>query len=369
MQAQIKPEFFHSYLDNYLSNFFEYSLSATNFHMTIHLDNLIVTLNPYISKEYEKILSRFFTYVSWDLSILSKIHHEPPFTYQASYNPELLDELKKQLLFLQEELESKTRLLLENQKITLNFEKCDEDFYIINGVSISKDNLIPSTPIIKVEVFCGIEELYHLYKTNPQITQMKFAETLFQYRYNSKEKEEYYIVLFKDDKVIGLTALGPSFDYPNCLCPSFTSIVEEEQGQGYSKLLMEKRFELLKSLGKGLHQSLYSPSGFDRLRPYVLELNKKFNLPLYENGLLHTPRNFSQAIYSEQKSIHTNLQNAINYQNPTVYVNGQNIKIEDELLKNFLFEDVHNLNDLAKNKAFYSKYQKFLNDWVCKFLT
>lgn len=301
MQAKIKPDFFLPYLENYLSNFFEYFLSSNTITINIGLDNLILAVNPYIEKEYDKILSRFFTYVSWDLSILSKINQVEPFNIQAIYNPEHVDELKKQLNFLKEELVDKARLLLENQNITLNFEKLDEELYTINGVAISKTHLIPSAPVVKVEVFNGIEELYRLYKTNPQMTQMKYAETLFQYRYNSKEKEEYYIVLLKDDKVIGLTALSPSFDYPNCLCPSFTSIVEEEQGQGYSKLLMEKRFELLKSLGKGLHQSLYSPSGFDRLRPYVMELNKKFQLPLYENGLLHSSKNFSQAIYSEQK--------------------------------------------------------------------
>ena len=366
MKLKLKNEYFEYYAESFINNICAISITENLITLELNNEPLIGALNPFLLKYLDRVLDSQINLIYHNSNYLGKTNTEGNKTYIQIKDDEnqAQEDFKYLILELQDVA---TRLLAERNTPGFDAEILDESVIIQNKgyPLIHFENA--GEPILETVVFTDREDFLALRKNNPQITQIKYAEDIFRSHYGNK-RDEAFIVLYKDGLVIGVNHLFDSADQPGYFASSFTSIVESEQGKGYSKLILEKRIEFLKSINKGLHNSIYSSSGFNNLRPKTLELCSKYDLPLIENGLLGRSETFPQAVFLKQLGLQEKLRSAKYYKQESIYLDYSHVVINDikDQIDIFLKYNVHDLDSREKQITFYNQYKKFLDEWDFK---
>ena len=360
MDIKLKSEFLSSYIDQYLDNCVIVELNEKHINFEVLKDDLLFSLNSFLEKEIHNILEEALTYWSWDLNLVEKT----VFNSSLAFSSQVLREgLQEQVSYLKEDVVNKVKLLLEGLDVISS--TIVEDQAYVGSVVVSSLNFSYCETVLKVDVLNSLDDLRKLLEKNPQIMDLKYVKGVFS---SPQDFEQVFLVLFKNNSVIGLTHLMPSTEYKDHLSSTFTSILDQEQGRGYSALLLEKRFEYLKSQGKGMHQSSYSSEGFNRLRPKVLELTNKHQISLVENGLLGVAKSFSESVYSQQKDISRRINQARSWKMESININNQSFVLDERILVEFLKVNPHLLESEEELKMFLDSFKPLLEPWSLRFL-
>ena len=99
------------------------------------------------------------------------------------------------------------------------------------------------------------------------------------FHYTQKDIDPHFIVLEKEDKIIGIAKLAhyPYYDN-NVYSISYFSIDKNYRNKGYSRIMADELFKYAKNNNWTINTSKYSYVGFKKLRPILNEYAIKYNV-------------------------------------------------------------------------------------------
>lgn len=307
MIISIKKEFLTSHLNLYLESMIETDLHSEGGSIVCKYDKLLTAINPYLNKEiinnYHSLCSFYYHDCNYTHRFQANLTESiSGFEFQLKWNPSSdLCEIKKEMNITYQRIQT---LLIENlEEMTKSRIEGIEvaDGYLVDEFFIAKENVeLFENEDLEVKVM-EYEDFLDLLKNNPQIRDIKY--------FSDFNKDLTYIILFKNKKVIGGILMGKSSEYPDYMWTYATSIIENEQGKGYSSLLNKARTTYLKENNSGLQTSLYSAEGFQRLRKQIFLECKANNIPLKENGLLSQVSTIEELFFKTQKDLNEEINN------------------------------------------------------------
>lgn len=208
------------------------------------------------------------------------------------------------------------------------------DEIIVEGLSFPKEWFAETSENIIDCRVCSEDEWQEIRRKNPQASKLKYHSRSF---INYKNEIEFvFIVLLKNDLVIGLSECSIKDEM---LVSSFSSIIENEQGKGYSQKIVETKISYAKSRNLALKNSSYSHDGFYKLRPNILKLCNEYSVSLVEDGFHGATQTVPEEIYSTQHDLKKKLEYNLKNNLDTLYLSGLrsiSIKENEELINNFL---------------------------------
>lgn len=325
-------------------------------------EELSLAIDPYLLLKIRRELNMEYTH--W--------YHDHPLDFIKSINSESSETNIQEQIFLSKEL---------NQEIINDFNKLKEDLnkIIINSfeenynnvleIEVDDDNVIINgkhydfnlfeqvdSQNIEVKILSGEEYSNLRRKGNIQAYKLKYLS-------DDIKADNIVFTLLKNNKIIGATLMFPSCEHENFYASSATSILEDEQGNGYSQLLLDARIKFLKENNKGLQNSIYSHEGFAYLRPKTLELCNQYNIPLIENGLSNAIETIEEYIFYNQLKYKEALEDSRRYNRNDLYISSVGyVDLTENLLskiQNFIKEDVY-LKTREDFENLYTIYQELL---------
>jgi len=235
-----------------------------------------------------------------------------------------------------------------------------ENVFLLDSIEIDKRYTVEveEESLLKLEILSK-EEYRSVKNLNPQASKLKYLED------SNIPEDGVMITLFKNNKIIGATLLSPSREHKDAYASHALSIIDTEQGKGYSSLLVEARFEYLKSLNKAFQASLYSEMGFETLRKKNYYLSQKYGIKLYENGLLSPVQNITQFLFSMQKDLEKKVKRNLEQDGKKVIYINQYINYEEikEMIDRFLQLDIHEERTEEDYRLLLKEYEEIFDSF------
>lgn len=306
MKFKLKPQYYNYLIKNSIEDILSIErLDEKTFSYKIRIEEKLSLVNPFI---YDSLINSIRYYSSGEredqdyyLIGMSSKAKSVEITY-SKITKQTIEDQKSIEDYLKESfikyMESKGSSILEGD-LKDNHVVLNDYLFDINDIQIVKDN----AEILRFKIL-DKEAYRKLARKNPQTNDLKYIHGDYDLPNNST-----FVTLLKNDMIIGVNMLAASYDYENTMACHALSIVPQEQGSGYSSLITEATFEYLSSIKQNYQISLYSDSGFERLRRKNYYLAKQYNVKLYENGLLGKADTLEKYLFYIQNKLEKDIKN------------------------------------------------------------
>lgn len=363
MNFKIKKHILEQLISKYEQEIINYHTNESDFIISIQRHPNIDYLFPYFLINFKEDLIRDFHSMRDGFEPIKKLNHDgdtiiikmnEPFD---EANDIIVKDIKYCVMENFEQLRNSEMPIVEGV-LNTNEIICDSFTFPFDWFETSKET------IIECKVLSN-SEWRDLKRTNPQAYKIKYNNRN-DFSFSSNELEYIYIVLLKNKVVIGLSECCIR---NNSLQSSFSSILENEQGKGYSSLLLETKIQYAQSRNLSLTNSAYTSDGFFKLRPKILNLCNKYNVSLTEGGLHKSAKTIEEEIYSTQHELREKIKSCQLYNSDMLHLPGfktVSIKEYEEKINKFLNinpYDFKTQEDLEKDWNFFMIFldEKYIN--------
>jgi hypothetical protein len=359
MNFKLKPIIFNQLTQLYINNNLILDLlNETTAQLIIKEDEKFNYLFPYFSVNIKRMIRLYFKEgMREGFDPVRKITEENnqyfielahPFEEAKSI---IIKEFKNMCLDLSDELTQLVTPIVVGTKKD-DFLMCDTIQFPLDWFDESSDSLIEFQVL-------NYSDWSDLQRLNPQAKNIKYNDYSNGFSYSSHINELIYFVLLKNNLVIGLSECRIS---NNKITSYFTSLLDTEQGKGYSNLILENKINYAKSHNLKFEISSYTNSGFFKLRPNVLKHCQEKNVELIETGLFDIPKSIEEEIYYIQLKLKEAFLQYEKFKNENIYLNFEtqlNILQDRALIEKFLKlnpYDFKSKEDLLNDWSFFSKF-------------
>lgn len=336
MKFKLKINIIESLLSDYESQVAQINTNPPNLKIELFENEILSILYPYFFQSFKKDLARSVSdYFMEDIDPVKKMIQE-----ENTFLLELHEPWENCFEIVTRRYQYSIKNFIETlkmQKLPIIEGNLIEDRIVSEAVAIPLSWLEPTEEEnIEIRIISS-SNWRDISRKNPQLNSENIPYYQHPSGWHDNTLEKYLITLLKNDLVIGISecVVNPN---EKILSSAYTSVIKNEQGKGYSELLIEARTKFAASQGLSLRLSNYTHQGFFRLRPKILSLSKEYSVPLIEQRLHLTPLTIAEAIFSTQQEIKEKLDFAKQFKHESIYINSQQMNLIEKkpIIERFL---------------------------------